>query len=63
MADFFNTSIDYLIGYTDIEHKIEVVTECMLNTEEQTVVSLYRSLSSSQKKVTLRMLEEFNKSI
>ena len=29
IADFFDTSVDYLIGYTDIPHKIEPVAECM----------------------------------
>lgn len=31
LADYFNTSIDYLIGNTEIQHKIEKVDEYELN--------------------------------
>lgn len=61
MADYFNTSIDYLVGHTDVDHKIENVSEWMLNEEEQDLVSCYRNLSSAQKKVTLKFMEEFSK--
>ncbi len=49
MADYFNTSIDYLVGYTDIPHKIEPVTDSMLNINEMTLVTNYRKLTSKQK--------------
>jgi len=32
-AEFFNTSVDYLIGNTDISNKIEKVEKFQLNEE------------------------------
>lgn len=55
MADYFNTSIDYLLEYTDIPHKIEPVEKYMLNEEETELVSLYQKLTPSQKE-TIRMV-------
>lgn len=34
LADFFDTSVDYLIGHTDIPHKIEPVQPWELNAAE-----------------------------
>ena len=46
MADYFHTSIDYLIGYSTIPHKIEPVTETSLNRQELAVIENYRKLST-----------------
>ena len=51
MADFFNTSIDYLVGYPDIPHKVEPVSETMLNEKEQHLLSRYRSLPENKKSI------------
>ena len=34
IADYFNTSVDYLIGHTDIKRKIEPMHPYQLNQEE-----------------------------
>lgn len=44
LADFFETSIDYLAGHTDNSRKIEPVRECELNEAEQVLVNRYRGL-------------------
>ena len=44
MADFFNTSVDYIIGHTEIAHKIEPVTDSMLNQDEEALIQNYRQL-------------------
>lgn len=49
IADFFETSVDYLIGHTDIDHIIEEVTPCTLNDEEIQIINSYRKLSQKQK--------------
>lgn len=59
MADFFNTSIDYLVEYTDIPHKIEPVQENMLNADEQKLLEQYRRLSPSQKEAIQVLIKEF----
>lgn len=49
LADYFDTSVDYLIGRTDIRHKIEPVKEYDLNEKEQTLFNYYRQLSKDKK--------------
>ena len=60
MADYFNTSIDYLVGYTDIPHKIEPVSETMLNENEQHLLTRYRSLPDSKKTVISLIIDSYN---
>lgn len=59
MADFFNVSVDYLIGYSSFAHKIEEVKETELNKEELSLLSKYRSLSSSSQKVLQQLMDEW----
>ena len=49
IADFFNTSVDYIIGNTDIKRKIEKVHSYQLNSEEGVMLEKYRQLSNKQK--------------
>lgn len=49
IADFFNTSIDFLVGRTELENKIEKVYEFDLSSEEATLIQNYRSLSKKEK--------------
>lgn len=59
MANYFNTSIDYLVGYTDISHKIEPVSDTMLNIEELTLISNYRNLNHRQKHIINIIVNEY----
>lgn len=59
MADFFNTSVDYLIGHTDISHKIEPVTEEMLNLDESVMLQEYRMLSKKQKEIVKIVMDGY----
>ena len=49
IADFFETSVDYLIGHTSVRRKIEEVHVFELNDRESKVMEQYRSLTSKQK--------------
>lgn len=49
LADYFETSVDYLIGHTDIIHIIEPVTQFDLNTQEAALITDFRKLSARQK--------------
>lgn len=60
MADYFNTSIDYLVEHTDIPHKIEPVERHMLNADEAALLDNYRTLSPSQKKSIRIVMQEYN---
>ena len=49
IADYFNTSVDYLIGRTDIRRKIEIVYPYELNKRESKMLEGYRKLNPRQK--------------
>ena len=59
MADYFNTSIDYLVEHTDIPHKIEPVKENMLNEEESILVDCYRKMTHRQKELLRAIAKEY----
>ena len=51
MADFFETSVDYIVGYTDIRRKTEAVSEYALNERESALIDGYRKIPESSRKV------------
>lgn len=59
-ADFFNTSVDYLIGHTDIEHKIESVRPFDLNSDESALIAKYRLLSAKKKESIHIIIDNYN---
>ena len=61
IANYFNTSVDFLVGNTDIEHKYEAVYESDLNEDEMTVMSEYRETDRKGQEIILSLLRELNK--
>ena len=59
IADFFNTSVDYLIGYTDIRRKTECVHAYELNAEESRIIEEYRTLSPKQKECIRTVMDSY----
>lgn len=59
LADFFETSIDYLVGYTDIRHKIESVQPYDLNADEALLIEKYRQLRSNARSSVMTMIDTF----
>ena len=59
MAEFFDCSVDDLIGYSDIPHKVELVTETMLNEEELTLIEYYRKLTAKQKQAIQTLVKSY----
>lgn len=49
MADFFETSVDYLIGHSEVNHKIEKIQPFELNAEEARLIKDYQKLTKSEK--------------
>ncbi|MCX4318163.1 MAG: helix-turn-helix transcriptional regulator [Lachnospiraceae bacterium] len=45
MAEFFDTSIDYLIGATDIPYRYDQIPDGELRFSEKRLLTFYRSLS------------------
>lgn len=50
LAAFFDTSVDYLIGNTEIPNKIVKTDRYDLNDEEAEVIRKYRSLAAKNRK-------------
>lgn len=44
MADYFDTSVDFIIGRTGVRRQIEPTTEHSLNEAEAELITSYRSL-------------------
>lgn len=57
MADYFNTSIDYIVGRTTIRRPIERVEAFHLNQDETTVISQYRMLKPKEQLCIRSMLQ------
>lgn len=49
MADYFNTSVDYIIGHTNIRRKIEHTDVYHLNQLETEIITRFRSLTDDEK--------------
>ena len=59
IADYFNTSVDYLIGHTDVRRKIEVVHAYELNADEVKIIDGYRNLSARQKNCVTTVIDSY----
>ena len=57
LADFFETSVDYLIGNTDIRHKIETVHPFDLNDNEAALIEKYRQLKPNARNSVMNMID------
>ncbi len=59
MADYFGTSVDYLIGHTNLERIIEPVTPFHLNAGEAHLVESWRQLSQKEKESINLVMENY----
>lgn len=57
IADYFETSVDFVVGHTDIRRRIEPCCSYELNVPEQKLVELYRKLSAAQRSAILAVME------
>ena len=58
-ADFFETSVDYIIGNTEIPRRIEHVEKYDLNADEACLIDKYRDLSVAARKSIMMMADTF----
>jgi len=58
IADYFETSVDFVIGHTDIRRKIEPVSEFALNDQEARLMRTYRKLRTTAKTKIGDLMEE-----
>lgn len=59
LADFFDTSVDYLIGHTEIRRKIENLDKFELNAQESELITKYRLLPKKLRKSLQLILDSF----
>lgn len=57
LADHFNTSIDFIVGRTDIRRPIEHTEAFHLNKDESDVITQYRVLKGSEKQCIAMMIK------
>ncbi|MBR5884092.1 MAG: helix-turn-helix transcriptional regulator [Bacteroidaceae bacterium] len=57
LADHFNTSIDFIVGRTDIRRPIEHTEAFHLNRDESDVITQYRALKGSEKQCIAMMIK------
>lgn len=51
MADYFEVSIDYLVGHTDVRNVVDLVAPAELTNEEWRLVRNYRMLPENSQKI------------
>ena len=55
LADYFDTSIDFLVGRTDVRSRLSQVKECELTLDEAALIEKYRKLSPEYRKILTAM--------
>ena len=60
-ADFFVTAVDFLIGHTEVEHRIEHVQQYDLNRDEARLLQAYRLLTPEEQESIHLIMENYNK--
>lgn len=59
MSNFFGTSIDYLVGNSNVSRKIEELFPNDLNLDESKLIENYRQLPTSYKKLIQSLMTEY----
>lgn len=59
IAEYFNVSVDFLIGHTDVERLPENLTRFDLNREESKLIDGFRKLSKSEKSSIIVIIENY----
>lgn len=61
IADFFHTSVDYLVGHTDVQGTAEGVPVYRLNADEVKLINQYRQLTLKEKDSIHLVMENYCK--
>lgn len=57
LADYFNTSIDFIVGRTEIRRPIEHTEAFHLNKDEAETITRYRALKKTEKHCIALMIQ------
>jgi transcriptional regulator with XRE-family HTH domain len=61
IADYFETSVDYVVAHTTIRRRIEPVNELALNEREAALIKGYRRLDSKVRAAVDNLVEQIPK--
>lgn len=61
IAQYFNTSVDYLIGNTEINRVIENVEKFDLNGNEANLITKFRLLNDKEKESIMMVIDNYLK--
>ena len=57
MADYFKTSIDYIVGHTDIKDPFDNTAAYHLSSDEAELITQYRALSPKERACVTQVIE------
>ena len=57
IADFFDTSIDYVVGHTEITRRIEPTSAYHLNADEGDIINKYRALTPKERACVAQVID------
>ena len=60
LAEFFNTSVDYLIGNTEIRPVAELAMSLKPTQDEIELINEHRRMTDSEREVVLMLLKKYN---
>lgn len=59
MADYFGTTIDYIVGQSELRYKVEDIQNYALNDDEAEFIAAYRQLTPSQREAVVGVMRAF----
>lgn len=59
IADYFNTTIDYITGYSPYRYKVEDIQNYALNDDEAEFIAAYRRLTPNQREAVVGVMRAF----
>ena len=57
LADYFNTSIDFFVGHTDIRNRFDKTEAYHLNSDEGDIISKYRTLTPKERACVAQVID------
>lgn len=61
IADYFETSVDFIVGHTNIRHKVEPVRSFELNDAEGKMLLAFRKLNVKQRNAVATVIDSYSK--
>lgn len=61
LADYFDTTIDYIVGYADKDYKHDSVSNINLSEKEYELIKQYRKLNKNEKQSIELIIDNYRK--